>query len=202
VRKASIALGCASALALFGAHAQDADATKHCGQLSDPVARLACYDTAFGVPNPPNASPPVVAESQSPAPPAATAPQNPPPPIASASQSAQQPAPVASQSIPQPPRAQSDGEAQFGDVGQLHRDLKSRDEAPKNITARVQAATALASGTYRISLDNGQIWRTTLADWSVAFNAGDTVTISRLPLGGYQISSEGTARRVGAVRIQ
>ncbi len=202
VRKASIAIGCAAVLGLFSAHAQNPDFAKQCRHLTDRDARLACYDAAFGVPSVPSTLQAAVAASPSHAQPAAPAPQAVPSPVADAPQIAQPPVATISQSVPQPQREQAQGEAQFGDRGQLHRNLKSNDGAPKSITATVQAASALASGLYRITLDNGQSWRTTQADWAVGFNAGDLVTISRLPLGGYQISMAGTSRSVGALRIQ
>jgi hypothetical protein len=93
-------------------------------------------------------------------------------------------------------------EARFGDTGQLHAEVTAREDAPKSVTATVQIATPLAEGLYRLSLDNGQVWQTRRADWAMQFRSSDTVTISRMPLGGYQISMAGSARSVDVKRIK
>ena len=190
MRRVSIATGLAAAMVLLNARAEDQESAKTCARLADNAARLACYDAAFAVPATQGTAQQAAAASRSVLQSGASPP------------SAPQPAVVSSQTLPHAARVQADGEAHFGDSGQLHRDLEPKDNAPNRITAKVQAATALASGTYRFALDNGQVWRTTQGDWAMAFSAGDMVTISRLPLGGYQISSEGAARSVGAMRIQ
>jgi hypothetical protein len=94
----------------------------------------------------------------------------------------------------------TDAEAKFGDNGRLHPDSKT--ELPKNLTVQVQQVTSLPSGRYRLTLDNGQIWRTTQADWALEFKANDTVTISRMVLGGYEISLAGHNASVSATRIK
>jgi hypothetical protein len=93
-------------------------------------------------------------------------------------------------------------EAQFGDTGQLRAKLAPKEKLPKSVIATVRSAQPLAQGLYRLSLDNGQVWRTLEADWALHFQSSDSVTISRLPLGGYQISTAGSGRSVGAKRIQ
>lgn len=93
-------------------------------------------------------------------------------------------------------------EARFGDTGQLPSEVAAREDLPKSVTAAVQAATPLAEGLYRLSLDNGQVWQTRRADWAMHFQSSDTVTISRMPLGGYEISIAGSARSVGVKRIK
>ena len=103
---------------------------------------------------------------------------------------------------PKAPAAHSDAQAQFGDNGQLQRDQKSKPEVPKSLTGQVQQVTALANGRYRLILDNGQVWQTDPADWTVEFKAGETVTISRFSLGSYQISAGGNARSIGAKRVK
>jgi hypothetical protein len=62
--------------------------------------------------------------------------------------------------------------------------------------------TPLPDGLYRLALDNGQVWRTSQADSSLAFKANDMVTISRLMLGGYEISLAGHNASVNATRIK
>ena len=108
--------------------------------------------------------------------------------------------------VAKPPAAQqsdvdrSDVQAKFGDSGQLHHEAKP--ELPKDLTAEVQQVASLPAGRYRLTLDNGQVWRTTQADWALAFKASDTVTISRMVLGGYQISLAGHNATVSATRIK
>jgi hypothetical protein len=91
-------------------------------------------------------------------------------------------------------------QAKFGDDGRLHAHAKA--DLPKNLTAQVQQVTPLADGLYRLALDNGQVWRTSQADSSLAFKANDMVTISRLVLGGYEISLAGHTTSVNATRIK
>jgi hypothetical protein len=105
-----------------------------------------------------------------------------------------------------PPAAQQSGAgktepaAKFGDNGQLHPESKA--DLPKNLTVQVQQATPLATGLYRLTLDNGQVWRTTQADMALSFKANDMVTISRMVLGGYEISLAGHSTSVNATRIK
>jgi hypothetical protein len=100
----------------------------------------------------------------------------------------------------QPEVDKTDAQARFGDNGQIHPEAKAA--LPKNLTAQVQQVTSLPSGLYRLTLDNGQVWRTTQADWALAFKANDTVTISRMLLGGYDISLAGQNKSVSARRIK
>jgi len=93
-------------------------------------------------------------------------------------------------------------EALFGDTGQLRPDLAGQKNLPKSVTATVLSVTPLAQGLYRLSLDNGQIWQTRAADWAIGFQSSDAVTISRMPLGGYQISMAGSSRSIDAKRIK
>ena len=94
----------------------------------------------------------------------------------------------------------TDAQAKFGDNGQLHPEPKA--DLPKNLTVQVQQVTSLPTGLYQLTLDNGQVWRTTQADWALEFKANDTVTISRMVLGGYEISLAGHPKSVSAKRIK
>jgi hypothetical protein len=93
----------------------------------------------------------------------------------------------------------TDAEAKFGDNGQIHSNRKA--DLPKNLNAQVEQVTPLPTGLYRLTLDNGQVWRTTQADWALVFKANDTITITRMVLGGYEISLAGKNRTVSARRI-
>jgi hypothetical protein len=90
--------------------------------------------------------------------------------------------------------------AKFGDNGGLHPDPQA--DLPKRMTAQVQQVTALAYGLYRLTLDNGQVWRTTQADSALEFKANDKLVLSRRVLGGYEISLAGRDASVNATRIK
>jgi len=90
--------------------------------------------------------------------------------------------------------------AKFGDNGLLHPDAKA--DLPKSMTVQVRQVTSLAYGLYRLTLDNGQVWRTTQADSALEFKADDMVTISRRVLGGYEVSFAGRNASVNATRIK
>lgn len=108
--------------------------------------------------------------------------------------------------VPKLPNAQrsgggkTDSVAKFGDTGGLHPD--SQADLPKNITIHVQQAASLANGMYLLTLENGQVWRTTQRDMAVEFKANDMVTLSRRVLGGYEVSLAGRNASVNATRIK
>jgi hypothetical protein len=118
---------------------------------------------------------------------------------AAKSPTAQQPGAAKSPTAQQPGVRKTDTEAKFGDNGQIHPDRKA--DLPKSLNAQVQQVTPLSTGLYRLTLDNGQVWRTTQADWALEFKANDTITITRMVLGGYEISLAGKNRTVSAKRI-
>jgi len=108
--------------------------------------------------------------------------------------------------VSRPPAAEKSGvgktepSAKFGDSGRLHPDAQT--DLPKSITVQVQRATPLAHGLYQLTLDNGQVWRTTDGDSAIEFKANDMVTISRRVMGGYEVSSTGRNASVNATRIK
>lgn len=75
-------------------------------------------------------------------------------------------------------------------------------DLPKTIDVTVARAVNLGQGLYRLTIDNEQVWETKEAYWNLEFKSSDMITISRLPLGGYQISMAGKGRSVAARRIQ
>ena len=91
-------------------------------------------------------------------------------------------------------------EEAFGDTGNLKGTQKP--VLPKRLTAMVVKAVPLGQGLYRLTLDNGQIWQTTQADWAVDFDSRNSVTISRMAFGNYLISRTGQNRTVSVKRIQ
>jgi len=143
-------------LALGCARAQDLKAAQACTRLGDDVARLSCYDAAFGVSKPPAAE--------------------------------------------QPGAGKTEPLAKFGDSGALH--PNSQADLPKSMTVHVQQATPLAHGLYRLTLENGQVWRTTEEDSALEFKANDVVTISRRVMGGYEVSLTGRNASVNVTRIK
>jgi hypothetical protein len=159
------------------ADAAPTDAAGACTRIAVDAARLACYDAAFGR----------VASD-------ATTPEH---PLAS-------PAAPASITVPHPVSgaASPDALGKFGDYGQLAQDRKAQSEVPKSVTAQITQLSSLPNGLFRLTLDNQQRWQTTQADWALNFKAGDRVLITRLPLGGYQVSVAGNNRSVGAKRTQ
>ena len=88
----------------------------------------------------------------------------------------------------------------FGDDGGLH--PNSQRDQPKSMTVHVQQVTPLAYGLYRLTLENGQVWRTTQGDSALEFKANDMVTISRRVMGGYEVSLTGRNASVNATRIK
>jgi hypothetical protein len=53
-----------------------------------------------------------------------------------------------------------------------------------------------------LTLENGQVWRTTQGDSALEFKANDMVTISRRVMGGYEVSLTGRNASVDATRIK
>jgi len=92
--------------------------------------------------------------------------------------------------------------AQFGDNDHRQKQRTPQVELPKSLELQVKSVQPLLQGLYRLSLENGQIWETRQSEWSLAFKTSDAITISRLPLGGYQVSMKGNPHSVGAKRIQ
>jgi hypothetical protein len=66
----------------------------------------------------------------------------------------------------------------------------------------VRSVASTAGGMYRLTMDNGQVWETKQADWTLDFKSGDAVTISRMLFDSYQISLAGRGTSVGVKRIQ
>ena len=161
-------------LALAGTGFADEQSARSCTRISDKAARLACYDAAMGG----------AAETKPARPPAPDAP-------VAASQSA---------AAPSPPPVVKTGVDAFGDTGNLRGTRKP--VLPKRIVATITHAVPLGHGLYEITLDNGQVWRTTEADWVMDFDSGGSVTISRMMIGNYLISQTGQGRTVSVKRVQ
>jgi len=164
---------------LAGIATADELSARSCTSIADKMARLACYDAALGVKTP-------LGVKSVPAPQSATSDASP-----GASKTA---------SAAAAPTAAKTPEDAFGDTGNLKGSQKPA--LPKRLTATVLKAVPLGQGLYRLTLDNGQIWQTTQADWAVDFDSSNSVTISRMLLGNYLISRTGQGRTVSVKRIQ
>jgi hypothetical protein len=172
-------------LMLAGIATADELSARSCTSIADKMARLACYDAALGV-------------NTVPAPQSATSDA---PRVAPKTAPAAQTAPVTlTAPVTPPPSVAKTPEDAFGDTGNLRGSQKPA--LPKRLTATVLNAVPLGQGLYRLTLDNGQIWQTTQADWAVDFDSSNSVTISRMLLGNYLISRTGQGRTVSVKRIQ
>jgi hypothetical protein len=90
---------------------------------------------------------------------------------------------------------------EFGDRGQLHGQRETRAALPKRVNFKIKKAESLASGLFRLTMENGQVWVTKQADWVLEFKDGDEVTIQRMLTGSYRISHAGEGRDVTVVRV-
>ena len=109
-------------------------------------------------------------------------------------------APAAASGRPAAAAAAAPVAAEFGDNGQL-RPL-SKANLPKKVDLKVRSVASTARGMYRLTMENGQVWETKQADWTLDFKSGDAVTISRMMFDSYQISLTGRGTSVGVKRIQ
>jgi hypothetical protein len=73
-------------------------------------------------------------------------------------------------------------------------------QAPEQLVARVKTVATKSRGTYRITLEDGQVWEETQHTGGLPPEIGETVTIRRGMLGSYFLSrSFGLALRVKRV---
>lgn len=173
-----VRIGRGLALALLPAMAFAADpqleAARQCTQLKDSLQRLVCYDKALADGSLPAAAPaPAAVQAQRPP---RTAPQSPAPA-----------APAAVTAAPAVAAAPALGD---DSVKRSRKDGAVATE-PANLDAKVTAARETRKDTYRVSLDNGQIWQQ--MDMSALFHVavGDTVRIEKGALGGYRMALTG-----------
>ena len=161
------------------------DAARQCTQLKDSLQRLVCYDKAL-MEAPASTAPVAVA----PAPAVRAAPAPAPAPAAS-------PAPAVAATAPVTPAAAP----ALGDES-LKRSQKQRKESdgPTSLEAKVTAAREVRQATYRVTLDNGQVWQQ--MDMSTLFQVGvgDVVRIEKGALGGFRMARVSNGRS-GWVRV-
>jgi hypothetical protein len=66
----------------------------------------------------------------------------------------------------------------------------------------VTKASSQYDGTYRLTLENGEVWETRDADLAVSFKSGDRVTILKPLLGSWQITTLDRKVTAGARRVR
>jgi hypothetical protein len=166
------------------------DAARRCAQILGERERLACFDRAF------TAGPETAALAETRA--AATA----------ASVAVAAPAGPAAASIAVPVAAASVATAatvaaaptavapSLGDdqVRKYDKEAKEASGEPKSLTAKVIAVKETREDTWRMNLDNGQVWQQ--MDMSSVFRpvVGDTVEVQRKMMGGYALALAGGKR--------
>jgi hypothetical protein len=146
------------------------DAVLACRGLTEPVARLACFDRTTGA-----LAAPLGASASAPS--AATAIV---PPAAAA------PGPV-------PPAQPFDARQEFGmhprDVAAAEVAAGIRAPDVKNIQAAIVAIGFAANGRMLFTLDNGQVWRQLVREGELLAKVGDSVTISRGLFGSFWLQA-------------
>jgi hypothetical protein len=161
------------------------DAARQCTQLKDSLQRLVCYDKALMEPAPASSTAPVAV--------------TPTPAVRAAPPAAPAPAP----GVASPPAVAAAPAAApaLGDES-LKRSQKQRKEsdAPTSLEAKVTAAREVRQATYRVTLDNGQVWQQ--MDMSTLFQVGvgDVVRIEKGALGGFRMARVSNGRS-GWVRV-
>jgi hypothetical protein len=166
------------ALGALGSDLTFAQSTTDCTTIPADMARLKCYDEQAARQKR-QVVPPSGATASTPAP--------------------AKPVPSA-----QPPAAKP-GSSEFGlDADAVRKKQAAANpdapQAPEQHVARVKAVVTKPKGSYRITLDDGQVWEETQHTGGLAPEVGETVTIKRGMLGSYFLSrSSGLALRVRRV---
>lgn len=164
------------------AAAQNQGGIAACSAITDPAARLACFD-AESARLDSNSG----AKVEAPAAPVRPAPEAP-----------------ASRSTPAPPTAATSTPA-VPTLGEEQ--LRRNDSSPQNqetLKAKISETRRGSGGVYFVTLDNGQVWRHEEGSMAEFLRPGSAVTISRASMGSYRLTLDaGSARnwvRVTRVR--
>jgi len=165
-----------------------------CLRVTDAGQRLACYDQSVAALLPativaPPAAPVAAATPAIKAPPAAPA----PPPVA-ASKAASAVAAAAPVAAPAPT---------FGQEQLSSKQRPPADPADQTLHAKVTALRAPVPDTYRITLDNGQVWQQQESRFGFSLTAGDSVTLGKGAMGSYRLwrDADGPKAWVRVTRI-
>jgi len=151
-----------------------------CLRVTDAGQRLACYDQSVAalLPATPVAAPPAPVAATTPAvkaPPAAPA----PPPVAAPKVA---PAVAAAAPAAAPAPAPTFGQEQLSS-----KQRPPADPADQTLHAKVTALRTPIPDTYRITLDNGQVWQQQESRFGFSLTAGDSVTLGKGAMGSYRL---------------
>lgn len=181
-----------------------ADVARRCSQILGERERLACYDRAFP------AGPETSALATTAAPAAAAVPATAVPAAAAAPTAA---APAAASTAPVAAAATTAGVAaaaaapSLGDE-QVKRSIKEKEAArppeSKSLTATISGLQEVRTDTWRMTLENGQVWQQMDMSSSFMPKVGDTVQIEKGVLGGYSLALAGnrSSRWVRVTRVE
>jgi hypothetical protein len=166
IRSAVCAVAVLAVTGVAVAAESPADGLRRCAAVTDSLARLVCFDQL-------SAAAPAAAVA--PAAPVSTAPTGSAAPAAAVGLAAGTAA-VATQ-------------AELGDDNLKGSQRKDAATKPTSLTAQVSELLETRTDTYRISLDNGQVWQQEEVQ-SAAFTikVGDTVRIEKGKMGGYSLA--------------
>jgi hypothetical protein len=151
-----------------------------CLRVTDAGQRLACYDQSVAalLPATTVAAPPAPVAATTPAvkaPPAAPA----PPPVAAPKVA---PAVAAAAPAAAPAPAPTFGQEQLSS-----KQRPPADPADQTLHAKVTALRTPIPDTYRITLDNGQVWQQQESRFGFSLTAGDSVTLGKGAMGSYRL---------------
>jgi len=168
---------------------------RRCATISEPSARLACYDDLAGTPATWSSAP------AGPAPAAAAPAPAGPPPARIATPPPGQPSAASSPTlVPAPaPGAPS---SPASDFGVRNGPLQAKREPPreKKMLAAVSRVSSLPRGELVLTLDNGQIW-VQLEARNFPVKVGDQIEIDEGALGSYILWSPSTRHASKVTRI-
>jgi hypothetical protein len=169
------------------------DAARRCAQILGERERLACFDRAFTA-GPETAALAETRAAATAAPVAVAAPAAPAAasiavPVAAASVATAATVAAAPTAV-----APSLGDDQVRKYDKEAKEAKEATGEPKSLTAKVIAVKETREDTWRMNLDNGQVWQQ--MDMSSVFHpvVGDTVEVQRKMMGGYALALAGGKR--------
>jgi hypothetical protein len=177
------------------------DAMRACTAEKSESVRLACYDRAMAMLNPPQVQP-----HSPPQPVAQPQPPEPVPPPVAAQPQPVSPPPVTAQPLPQPgsPPVAAPAAEEFGMTEELRRKRnpeQAKADVSQELRARVVSVARPQGKSLRVELENGQVWVENERKDGLNIREGDLVTIKSGLLGSYFLSMDsGVATRVRRVR--
>ena len=160
-----------------------------CLRVTDASERLNCYDQAVAalLPAPANPSPAGNTVAATPARPAASAPAVPAPPATPATPKTTPPSPVAAATPPPAAPAAPAAAASFGQEQLSGKQRPPANPADLTLHATVTALATPLPDTYRVTLDNGQVWKQLDSSLGFSLKVGDAVTLGKGAMGSYRL---------------